>query len=182
MFNKTGSVNLRFNKIEHLGMEKDDAEIDLVKVSLELNPLTTSVCADLSPFMRSMLFTKTDAEVTPQLHAATFNLSELPQVIDVRMAPDQDEPSFTINEAKIGHFKARRSKKSSAWRLLFEVTFAPASAKQLAQIVACRAKQRYCTFEDASPDLFSETGKEREQTAKAERKQGIGAPASAATH
>lgn len=128
----------------------------------------------LSKFMRDTLFTKNDAEVTPQLHAATFDLSELPQVVDVRMAPDQEEPSFTINEGRIGHFRARRSKKSSAWRLLFTVTCAPASDHQLAQIVACRAKQRICSFEDASPDLFSVTGEQRRKVAKAERAAGIG--------
>lgn len=182
MFENTETVHLRFNKIEHLKMEKDDAEIALVKAELELNPLTPALAADLSGYMRTVLFTKQDAEVTPQLHGATFNLSPLPQEIAVYAAPDQDEPSFTIQEAKIGHFHARRSKKSSTWRLVFSITFAPQSEHQLSQVVDCYTKQRVCAFADASPDLFSETGKERRKVAKAQRAAGIGVGASAAVN
>lgn len=48
MFNKHGQVHLRFNKIEHSGMKRDDTDIDLVTVHLELSPLTPALATDLS--------------------------------------------------------------------------------------------------------------------------------------
>lgn len=180
MFDNTGQVALRFDKIEHLTMTKEEKEIGLVKVTLELNPLTTKRAEDLSEFIRRTLYTRTDAEVVPQLQSATFNLSPPPQEIVVRMAPDQPDASFTIREAKVGDLIARRSKKSSSWRLRFAVTFAPASEHELAQVVDCYTKTRYLVFADAQPDLFSESTKQRTKAVRAERAQGIG-PA-AATH
>lgn len=167
MFENTERVPLRFNRIEHLQMQKDEKEIGLVQITLELNPLTPALAKDLSEFMRSMLFTRTDAVVNQQLRAADFNLSALPQEIVVRMATDQGKASFTIKEAKIGPFKARRSAGSTEWRLVFTATCMPASEHQLAQIVDCYRKQRVCTFADASPDLFSEVGKEEAKTRRA---------------
>jgi ParB/RepB/Spo0J family partition protein len=83
---------------------------------------------------------------TSSCAAADFALSELPQEIEVRLAPDQTNPSFTIKEAQIGSFQARRSKKSTAWRLRFTTTCAPVSDKQLGQIADAIGKVRYLAF------------------------------------
>lgn len=181
MFDNHNSVALRFNKIEHLGMEKDEKDIDLIKVQLELNPLTVKKAEDLSGFMRRMLFTSKDAEVTSELDGASFRPSDPYQDIVVRMAPDQREESFTILEGKIGTLHVRRSRKSSAWRLVFTVTFMPASRDVQASVIASRAKTRYCTFADAKPDLFSASSQKRTRAVRAEQAQGIG-PAAEATH
>lgn len=175
-------VALRIDKIDHLTMERDEKEIGLVKLTLELNPLTRQKADELSEFMRRTLYTAKDAEVTPQLEGATFNLTIPPQELVVRMAPDQPDESFTIQEAKIGPLHARRSKKSSSWRLRFTATFAPMSEHELAQVVDCYTKTRYFTFADAQPDLFSESTKKRTRAVRAEAKQGIGPAASAAAH
>lgn len=182
MFDNTGHVALRFNKVEHLGMEKDEKEIDLIKVQLELNPLTVKKAEDLSSFMRRMLFSAKDAEVTAELDGASFKPVDPYQDIVVRMAPDQTDESFTILEGKIGTLHARRSKKSSSWRLVFSVTFMPASKDVQAMVIASRAKTRYCTFADAKPDLFSASTRKRTQAVRAERAQGIGPAAAPATH
>jgi hypothetical protein len=181
MFANTEYVHLRFNKIEHLKMEKDEKEVPLVQITLELNPLTPALAQDLSDFMRASLYTRTDAEVNSQLHGAIFNLGERPQEIVVRMAHDQGKASFTIKEAKVGHFHAKRSKKSPTWRLQFKVTCSPSSEHELAQIVDCYTKQRVCTFADAHPYLFAEVGKEEEKTRKAASRAN-GATAEATTH
>lgn len=182
MFDNSEYVGARIEKIEHLGMERDDTEIDLVKMTVEISPLTAAKAKDLSDFMRTMLYTRQDAAVTPQLHAASFNLSQPPQEIAVRMAPDQGEASFILSEAKVGIFHARRSKKSTDWRLVFTLTFQPASDHQLAQVVECRAKTRYFTFADAQPDLFSDSTKKRTKAVRAEKAQGIGSAAGAQAH
>lgn len=183
MFDNSGTVSLRFNKIEHLGMEKDEKEIDLMKVQMELNPLTVKKAEDISIYVRRMLYTTKDAEVTAELDGASFRPSEPYQDIVVRMAPDQREESFTILEGKIGTLHARRSRKSSSWRLVFTVTFMPPSKDVQAAVIASRAKTRYCTFADAKPDLFSASSKKRTQAVRAERAQGIGPDApSPATH
>lgn len=179
MFDNTGKVALRFNKIEHLGMEKDEKEIDLITVKLELNPLTAARAKDLSDLMRRTLFTSGEAEVMPELEGAAFHPREPYQDIVVRDAPDQTEGSFTIHEGKIGTLFARRSKKSTAWRLVFSVTFMPRSKDVQALVIASRAKTRYCVFADAKPDLFSPSTQKRTQAVRAERAQGIGEGATA---
>ncbi len=74
---------------------------------------------------------------------------------------------------------ARRSKKSSAWRLVFTITVAPASEHQLAQIVEDYTKTRYLTFANAEATLFDEDDK----TARKGRGSGpVAAGAAATTH
>lgn len=181
MFEKTGLVCVTFAKIEHLGLDKDDAEIDLVKVTMELNPLTAKKAEDLSEAMRRMLFKRADGTVTPELHSATFNLSIPEQRIKVFMAPDQSEPSFVITEANISPFKVSRGQGDN-WRMRFAVKFQPASAHQLQQVVESRAKAKYCFFEDTQASLFSPSAEQRTRAVRAEAKQGIGPAASAAAH
>lgn len=182
MFDNSEFTSLRFDKIEHRTMEKDEREIGLVVLTFELNPLTREKAEDLSEFMRRTLFTSKDAEVNPQLEGASFNLTIPPQEIAVWSAPDAPEAIFTIAEAKIGHLHARRSKKSSSWRLRFTATFMPMSEHELAQVVDSYTKTRFLTFTDASPDLFSESTKKRTRAVRAERAQGIGPGAPAAAH
>lgn len=174
MFEKE-HVSCRLEKIEHLKMQKDDCEIALIKSTWEISPFTAQLATELDEFVRATLFTMTDAEVTSRLAGATFRLTRPPQEIVVRMAPDQTQGSFTITEAKVGPFYARRSLKSSAWRLLFVATFSPATEHQLAQVVDSITKTRYLTFADAQADLFVEVSKEEKRARK-----GAATPAHAA--
>lgn len=181
MFDNTEHVGMRLQDIAHRIMDKDEKEIGLVVLTFEINPLTPELATDLDEFMRSMLFTRTDAAVNAKLQGAKFDLSIQPQEMVVRMAKDQKKDSFTITEAKIGTFHARRSKKSTGWRLVFDITCSPASEHQLAQIADSIGKHRYITFADARPDLFSELGEEERKTRKAARSAGAAASATA-TH
>lgn len=138
-------------------MEKDDAEITLVKLACEINPLTPELAQELHDFVRGTLYTMTGAEVNSLLERANFALAIPPQAIEVRMAPDQKKPSFTIDEAKIGGVHAKRWKKSTAWTLGFTITCAHASEHQLAQIIECYTRTKYLTFAPAEPGLFDET-------------------------
>jgi hypothetical protein len=61
-----------------------------------------------------------------------------------------------LDETKVGDFKARRSKKSSAWTWTFTVTCSPASEHQLAQIMECYTRTRYMTLAPAEPGLFDD--------------------------
>lgn len=160
-------IPIRINDIRHDGMDKDDAEISLVNLKCELNPFTAARAKEVDDYVRRMLFTSSDAEVNAKLSGADFNLTILPQSVEVRMAADQGDPSFTITEAKVTGVKARRSKKTSAWRLLFTITCAYASDHQLAQMIDCRKKMRFLTFEQTTADLFSELGKEERRTRRA---------------
>lgn len=168
------NVAIRIADIAPRLMEKDDKEINLLDIKCEISQLTVELVAELDPFMRQTLFTRTDSEVTPKLKGASFDLSLLPQEIQFRTAPDTDTPAFTILEGKIGVLHARRSKRSSAWRLIFTITCSPIGKDQLALMMDSYTKTRYCTFANAEADLFSELGKEQEKTAKAERASGIG--------
>lgn len=150
-------VSVMVANITHDQMERDEAEIALVKLTCEINPLTPQRAEELDDFVRGTLFTRTGAEVNDKLGSVSFRLAMPPQQIQVRMAPDQKKPSFTIDEAKIENWKAKRSKKSSAWTLEFMITCAPASEHQLAQIVECYLKTKYLTFTPAEPGLFDET-------------------------
>jgi hypothetical protein len=161
-------VPIRINTITHDGMDKDDAEVSLVNLHCELNPFTSGRAKELDDYVRRTLFTSADAEVNAKLAGAEFNLTILPQSIEVRMASDQGDPTFTIEEAKISGIKAKRSKKSSAWRLLFVITSTYKSDHQLAQMIDCRKKMRYLSFERTAADLFS-VADERTKTAKAAR-------------
>jgi hypothetical protein len=174
------NVPVRIADIAHRQMEHDEKEIALVELQLEINPLTRELVKELDDFVRRTLFTATDAEVTSKLKGASFQLPIRPQAIVVRMAPDQGEESFTIDEAKVGVLHARRSKKSPTWRLVFTVTCSPASEHQLSQIVDAYLKTRYLTFANASPGLFDEEEKEarrQSKDAKPVRSSGSGATA-----
>lgn len=170
-------VPVRFANLLPRQMEKDDKEVGLLELQLEINPFTAPMAGELDDFVKRTLFTASSTEVTPKLGGASFRLGLLPQEIAVRAAPDQKQASFVILEAKIGTLKAKRSKKSSAWTLTFTATCAPQTKDQLAQLMECYLKTRYLTFADATPDLFSEIG-------KAERKARRAAAGgeSAATH
>lgn len=153
---KRNEVPVRVAQIVPELLEKEDAEIGLVKLSCEINPLTAELAQEIHDFVRRSLFTMDGAEVNSLLSGASFAISVPPQMIQVRMAPDQRKPSFTIDEAKLGDFKVRRSKKSSAWTWLFTITCSPASDHQLAQIVECYTRTKYLTFAPAKPGLFDE--------------------------
>jgi len=122
--------------------------------------------------------------VTSKLGGATFRLGIPHQQIAVRMAADQSEASFVIDEAKIGAFHARRSKKSSMWRMSFTVMCHPIDEHQLAQIVDCYTKMRFITTGNAVPGLFDEeeqAARRNAPTAKPVRAARGGQPA-AGTH
>jgi len=153
---KRSEVPVRVAQIVPELLEKEDAEIGLVKLSCEINPLTPELAQEIHDFVRSSLFTMSGAEVNSLLSSASFALAVPPQSIQVRMAPDQRKPSFTIDEAKLGDFKARRSKTSSAWTWTFSITCSPASDHQLAQIIEAYTRTKYLTFAPAKPGLIDE--------------------------
>jgi hypothetical protein len=156
----TEHINFRIAKIDHRQMEKDDEEIGLVEMLLELNPFTAALAGELDDYVKSMLFTRTDGEVRSKLRRVVFDLPIKPQSIAFRMAPDQGKASFTIDEAKVSSIAVARSKKSSAWTLKLRIVFAPESPQQLHQAVECYLKSRYLTFAQATPGLFDEAEKE----------------------
>lgn len=166
-------IPIRIADVRHEMIERDEDEVGVTVLTCEINPFTAELAADLDEQVRAILFTRQDAVVSPKVRGVVFELSERPQEVQLRAAPDQSKASLHIVEAKIGPYKARRSKKSSEWRLVFTVTFAPASKEQLASAVDGRLKMRYATFTDATPDLFSED----EKTQKRARRS---APATAA--
>lgn len=151
----TERIPMRIAKIEPRQIVKEDVEVALVEITLEINPLSAPLANELDEYVRRTLFTRLDGEVTEKLAAATFRLGIVPQAIVVQAAPDSSE-RFTIEEAKIGLMKAKRSKKTSTWRLEFTIRCAPASERQLAQMFDCYLKTRYCTFANAVPGLFDE--------------------------
>jgi hypothetical protein len=153
---KREKVGVRIANINPELMEKDDAEIALVRLSCEISPLTAELAQELHDFVRGTLYTLSGAEVNSLLGGASFALAIPPQAIAVRMAPDQKKPSFTIDEAKIAGLHAKRSKKSTAWTLGFTITCAPASEHQLAQIMESYCKTKYMSFGPAEPGLFDE--------------------------
>lgn len=153
---KRHDVPVRISNIVPELMEKNDAEVSLVKITCEINPLTPELAQEIHDFVRATLFTMSGAEVNSLLSTASFALVIPPQAVAVRMAPDSRKPSFTIDEAKIGDFKARRSKKSSAWTFVFTVTCSPASKDQLQQIFEAYTRTKYLTFAPAEPGLFDD--------------------------
>ncbi len=163
----SANVPVRINKITHDGMDKDDAEIALVNLECEVSPLSAIRAKEIDDYMRRSMYTSTDGEVNAKLVRADFAIPLKEQRVHVRMAPDQDEESFEIKEAKFGLMKVRLSKRTSTWRLLFSMTCSPMSEHHLAQLVDCRLKTRYMTFEPAKADLFSEVGKEASRTRRA---------------
>lgn len=152
-------------------MEKDDAEIALVKLSCEINPLTSELAQEIHDFVRATLFTMSGAEVNSLLSGASFALGMGPQAVAVRTAPDTKKPSFTLDETKVGDFKARRSKKSSAWTWTFTITCSPASEHQLAQIMECYTRTKYLTFAPAEPGLFDDAPVQSRGLTEAETEQ-----------
>lgn len=173
-------VPVRFADIKHRTMKKDDAEIGLVEITLEISPFTKELAKELDDYVRRTLFTATDAEVTSKLGGANFRLGIPAQQIAVRMSADQGDASFVIDEAKIGIFHARRSKKTSTWRLVFTATCSPLNEHQLAQIVDCYTKSRFITTGNAEPGLFDEEEKaDRRRKAKDMPSRGGGAPSHA---
>jgi len=161
------NIGVRVSNISHEQMERDDAEVALVKLTCEISPLTPELAGEPNEFIKRTLYTASGAEVNSLLGTATFNLELPPQSIVVRMAPDQKKASFEIAEAKIGGIKAKRSKKSTAWVLEFTLTCSPISEHQLAQLVDCYLKQRWLSFEEATPDLFSESRAEERKARRA---------------
>jgi len=148
------NVAVRIANLQHRQMEKDEKEIQLIDITGEIHPFQQVLAAELDEFVHTTLFTKADHEMRAKLKAVAFALPIVPQTIAVRAAPDQTKATFVIDEAKIISIKAKRSKKSTAWRLEFVARCSPTSADQLAQIVEGYLKTRYFTFGNAVPSLF----------------------------
>lgn len=161
----TERLGMRVDSVSVNKFNSDGEEVQTLKVSLVVSPLTRELADDLSAFMRRTLFTANDAAVNQQLTRAQFDICHIPQEIEVRMAPDQDEPSFVIGEAKVGPLKVSRGLRSTGWDLRFDIEFAPESEHQLAQVCDSHAKMRFLSFSNAEADLFSES-KKVERTAR----------------
>jgi hypothetical protein len=153
---KRTNVPVRVANIVPELMEKDDAEVPLVKLSCEVNPLSPELAQEIHDIVRSTLFTMSGAEVNSLVSGASFALAMPPQAIQFRSAPDSKKPAFTIDEAKVADFRAKRSKKSSAWTWTFTITCSPASDHQLAQLMESYTRTKYLTFAPAKPGLFDE--------------------------
>lgn len=158
-------VGVRVSHITVNQLEQEDHEVPLVVMTCEVSPFTAARAGEMHDKVKRILYTARDAAVDSLIKSVSFDL-EFSQSIEVRMAPDQAEPSFTIEEAKINGIRAKRSKKSSAWTLEFKVICSPQSEHQLAQIAESYLKTKYFTFSEAEPDLFSES---RAAEAKARR-------------
>lgn len=160
------SVNVGF-KIADFALarlEREEKEIPLVVLTLELL-LSPELCAELSPFMKSTLYTSRDAAVNPQLTAATFQICDREQDIVFKMAPDQSDESFKAIAATIGPLKATRTKKAPAWTVKFTATFEIQGEHHLAVIADSYTKFRYLTFGDAEPNLVTEAQRQERQAA-----------------
>ncbi len=162
-------------------MEKDDAELTLLKIDCAIEPFTAELAKELDNDVRNALYTRTDAEMKRKMTSIGWDLGIPAQRIQMRMAPDQAVECFTLAECKVANLKTTRSGKSTAWRLTFSLTCHPASEHQSAQILDCYSKNRYCSFEATQPDLFSASTKERTRAVRAEQEQGIG-PETATAH
>jgi hypothetical protein len=174
------NVPIRINNIAPLKMDKDEREITLLRLDCEVEPFTPELAKELDSEVRTALYTRTDAEVKSKVTSIGWDLGIPPQAVEVRLAPDQDQESFTLLEVKIANIKTKRSKKSTAWRLTFSMTCWPATEHQSAQVIESYSKVRYMSMEPAQPDLFSESTKERTRAVRAEREQGIGTEAATA--
>lgn len=162
------NVPLRISKVDHEQMERDELEVSLTKLTCQVNPLTPELAGELHDFVRRTLYTASDVEVNALLGGASFSLAIPPQSVVVRMAPDQKKASFSLDECKVSGIVAKRSKKSTAWTLQFNLTFSPASEHQLAQVVSTYLKTIYVIFADAEPNLFDTRGEEARKTRKAQ--------------
>lgn len=174
-------VPVKITNIHPLNMEKDDAELTLLKIDCAIEPFTAELAKELDNDVRTALYTRTDAEMKRKVTSIGWDLGIPSQRVEMRMAPDQALESFVLGECKVSGLKTTRSGKSTAWRLTFSLTCHPASEHQAAQIIESYAKNRYCGFEPTQPDLFSPSTKERARAVRAEQEQGIGTE-SAATH
>lgn len=178
---KTPHVAARISNIVVRQMEKDDAEIPLVELTCEVSPFTATLAGDLHDFVKRTLYTAAGVEVNSLLGSAAFNIEVRPQAVEFRMAPDQDDESFTLAEVKISGIKAKRTKLSTAWILEFKLTASPASANQLQQIVEAYLKTKYLSFENAAACLFDTEVDETPRVVKP-RRGAAAAGESAATH
>lgn len=160
-------VPLKVTNVAHARLEREEKEIPLVVLSLELSPLSPEYAAELSPFMKSTLFTKTDAAVNPQLTGATFQVCDREQTLVFRMAADQEAESFRADNVTISPCRVSRGKKNPHWTLTFSATFEPMGEHHLAQIVDSYTKFRYVTFGDATPNLITQAQREDRQAAAA---------------
>jgi len=178
VFKNAENVPMRIAAVAHRQMERDEKEIGLVELKLEINPFTPKLASDMHDDVRRMLFTANEAEVRSLLGGASYYLPIGPQEVIMRMAPDQGKPTLSIDEAKIGQLHMRRSKKATTWRCVFTLTFHPQSKDQLAQAVDAYLKTRYVTMADAQPDLFAEA----EKRSRAGRSAGVADASAAAAH
>lgn len=153
--------------------------------SIVLIVLTPELAAELDSDVRARLFSRADANLNDKIASIDWNTTKLgikTQIVQMRMAPDQNLESFTLAEAAVGKkIKTNQNSDGKSWRCRFTLTVHPASEHQSAQILESFGKVRYCAFEDRQPDLFSLSTEKRTKAVRAERAQGIGAGASA-TH
>lgn len=173
MFSKS-RIPLKVTNITPQKLEHEEKDLVLLKIDCEVEPFAPELAADLDADVRNTLYTRQDAAIKTKVTSISWDLGIPAQLVDLRMAPDQDEPSFTLAEAKVSNLKTKRSGKSNAWRLTFTLTCLPATAHQMNAIIDSYTKTRYTDWEAAQPDLFSDSTKKRTKAVRAERAQGIG--------
>lgn len=165
---KTAHLPVRIANVTHQQMEKDETEIPLTILSCEISPFPAGLAGELHDFVRGTLYTRTGAEVNSLLAGCSFSLELRPQEVEMRLAHDQGKPTLVLPEAKVGNFRASRTKKSSAWTLHFTITCSPTSAKQLHELVDTYCKTRFMCFTDSEGTLFDEPTEEQ-KTRRARR-------------
>lgn len=166
----TPHIALKVTDVKHSRDIVGEKEVPKVHVDLEMNPLTAEMCAELSPFMKSTLFTMTDAAVNPQMLSANFAIVDREQILVARSAPDAGEATWKAEAVTISAVSARRGKSTTAWKLVFTATWEPTGERQLALVIDSLTKVRYITFADQVPNLVSEAARQERAEQAAARK------------
>jgi len=129
-------------------------DITVVRVTLQVEPLTVEIAAAIDPLVRRTLFRQQHPEPAPYMHEVTFALDPPRQQLHVFASTDSDRASILLDQVAIGRVRARRGK--FAWALAFHATFGPPDAKQLLFVQQWFRSQRFVTFEPSEGDLFEE--------------------------
>lgn len=137
-----------------IGKDKDGDKRGEVELSFRVHPLTPELAEELDHIVRTSLWKTGSVEISDKVKSVGFDLTERPQSIRFRAAPDATRYNIDIPYAIVSAFVAKKHKDVTGWALTFKALAPTPSDHELALLHHGYTKQHFLTFEQTEQDLI----------------------------
>jgi len=160
---KVGKVGLFCDAITHATEKRDGDETKILVLTLRCQPFDAKLATAVADVVRQDLFKLNRPDPKPEIRRLEFALGVPRQILHVFASSDTPTASIAFDQVKISGTYARTEKDVNGYAFVFKASFGPCSKTELEYAEAWRLTQRFVSFEEAEPGLFSEGNGEDER-------------------